>query len=85
MEDEREKNLPKWAQEMIRGMRLRFRSGTESMASELARLRPRVQLLENRLAATEELLTCAAMGGHKTAAEIMEVLRGYSLSLAKDE
>jgi hypothetical protein len=84
MNDPREANLPKWARELIATLRLRLASATEPLTAEVARLRPQVDLLQRKLDAIEELLTCAARGGHKTAAEIIEVLESYDLQLSKD-
>jgi hypothetical protein len=71
MFDEREKNLPKWAQETI----ARYRKDL---------LRPKVELLQVRYAALMELLECAAKGGHLGAKEIVSVLSGYGLEMVKE-
>lgn len=83
--DEREAKLPAWAQATIRDLRSRLASSREDTASEIARLRTENQTLSRKNSAIEELLTCAAKGGHKTSQEIISVLESYSLSLAKDE
>ncbi len=79
--DEREKNLPKWAQELIEKLRSQHRLDTEHMAKELAVLRPRVDLLQRRIGGMEDLLKCAANGGHLTARQIVEVFEEYGLTL----
>lgn len=84
MRDEREAKLPAWAQQMIASLRLRAATATEVGAKEIATLRARNELLERRTSALEELLTCAAKGGHKTAQEIISVLESYSLSVVKE-
>lgn len=83
--DEREKNLPKWAQEHLYNLRLAHRAALESTAKELATLRPQVELLKRSLAGMQELLECAAKGGHLTAAQIVDTLAGYSLTLTKED
>jgi len=83
--DEREAKLPTWAQNTLRDLRARLASAREDSAAEIARLRTDNQLISRKIGALEELLTCAAKGGHKTAAEIISVLESYSLSLSKDE
>lgn len=85
MSDDREKNLPNWAQSLINDLRLRVQIATEQSAKEIARLRPRVDLLERRNESLNELLECAAKGGHITSSEIIEVLAGNSLVLAPNE
>ena len=59
-------------------------ANSEPLISELATIRPQVELLKRRIAATEELLSCAAKGGHMTAQEIINVLESYSLTVTKD-
>lgn len=83
--DEREASLPKWAQELIRSLRLRIQVATEPLVAELARLRPRMELLKARWEAMTELLECAARGGHKTAEEIVRTLESYDLTLTPKE
>lgn len=82
--DEREKTLPKWAQSLIGDLRTRLASEREHLVKELSTLRPKVTLLERQLSALVELLTCAAKGGHREAAEIVRVFESYSLSLSED-
>jgi hypothetical protein len=62
-------------------LRRRLEYATEPLAAEIAKLRPRLELLQRRNEALGELLECAARGGHKDAQEIMEVIRGYDLTL----
>jgi hypothetical protein len=83
--DEREKNLPKWAQDLIAGLRLRIKSACEPIVAELAKLRPIAELSKVRYDAISELLTCAASGGHKTAEQIIEIIRSYDLILGKKD
>ena len=83
--DPRENNLPKWAQEVISSLRLRLEANREPLLTELVRLRPRVELLEARNCALNELLQCAARGGHITAAEIVNIIENYDLTLTKKE
>ncbi len=80
MTDRREAALPKWVKELIDDLRKRVQFATEPMVKELARLRPQVELLKTRNEALTELLECAARGGHKTAQEIMEIIRAYDLT-----
>lgn len=79
--DEREKNLPRWAQEIIINLRKRVEAQAEPLVRELATLRPRVDLLTRRNEALTELLECAALGNHKTAQEIVNIIGQYSLEL----
>jgi len=83
--DEREKNLPRWAQELIRQLRLQVQTVAENSGKELAILRPRVEKLRAENDGLQELLRCAAKGGHITAIEVVNCLAGYGLVLAKDE
>ena len=83
--DQREEKLPAWARQLIDSLRLRVESATEPLVREIARLRPRAELLEARNSALTELLDCAAKGGHKTAKEIMDILMAYELILKKRE
>jgi hypothetical protein len=83
--DEREKSLPKWAQTLIAELRQRVQFGNEALLNEVAKLRPQVEFLKRRNEALTELLDCAAKGNHKTAIEIMEIIRSYSLTLTKEE
>lgn len=83
--DDREKNLPKWAQELIGELRTRPQYAMEAAARELAVLRPQVERLKRQVGALEELLLCAARGGHATAQTIIEVLNGHSLTLTPDD
>lgn len=83
--EEREKNLPRWAQELIADLRKRVSAAVDPLTREIARLRPERDTLKARNEALIELLECAARGGHKTAQDIVNVLAGYSLTLTKDE
>jgi hypothetical protein len=83
--DEREAKLPQWARELIKELRQRVQYATEPLVKEAADLRRQCQLNQAKAEAMTELLDCAARGGHKTATEIMEVLRSYSLTLTPDE
>lgn len=85
MNDEREKSLPKWAQQMIAELRQRINSNEEPLLKELVRLRPKVELLQASNEALHELLRCAAKGGHVSAADIESVLSGYDLQLVKSD
>lgn len=83
--DPREKNLPKWAQDELHRLRLCRDEQTRPLINELARLRPKVELLQAHNDALKELLECAARGGHKTAQEIIKVIETYDLTLTKKE
>lgn len=83
--DPREANLPRWAQEMIKKLRDRLDISRDPLVTEVAKLRPQVELLKTRNEALIELLECAARGQHKTAAEIMEIIRAYNLTLTPNE
>ncbi len=83
--DSREEKLPVWAKQLIADLRRRIEAQGEPLVRELARLRPQVDLLKARNEALTELLECAARGGHKTAEEIMEIIRSYSLTLTPEE
>lgn len=72
--DEREKNLPKWAQELIASLRRRVESGNEPLLREVARLRPLNEKLKSENEAYREFLDCAARGKHMTAQAIVDVL-----------
>ena len=80
-ENERIAKLPLWARQLIAGLRQRVTSGQEQLIAELVKLRPQVDLLKSRNEALTELLDCAARGQHKTAAQIMEIIRAYDLTL----
>lgn len=82
MNEDREKTLPKWAQEIIAELRHRLKTDSEQAIKELNRLRPRVEFLEAKNNGLMELLGCAAKGGHMTAQEICSLLDGYELQLA---
>lgn len=84
MSDERIAKLPTWARELIADLRRRVEYGNEPLLAEVARSRPRIEKLERENGALRELLDCAARGGHKEAAEIVEVIRGYGLELVKE-
>ena len=81
----REESLPKWAQDIIKGLRVGLRMATEPLTKELNALRPKVELLKTRNDALRELLECAAKGGHITSAEILQVIEGYGLCLVPEE
>lgn len=79
--DPRENSLPKWSQQLIADLRNRVKYAVEPMVTELARLRPQVERLKAHNEAMQDLLSCAARGGHKTAQEIIEVIERYDLVL----
>lgn len=81
MIDEREARLPAWCRELLANLRQRIQVSNEPLVKELALLRPKVELLQARNNAMEELLLCAANGGHMTARAIMDVIEGYDLVL----
>lgn len=83
--DEREKNLPKWTQELLANLRWQITTAKEPFVNELAKIRPRCELLQRRNEALQELLECAAKGEHKTAQEIMDIIGQYDLILTKRE
>ena len=83
--DPREKNLPRWAQDLINDLRRCLNVSRDQLVTEIARLRPRVEVLECRNGALTELLECAARGGHKTAAEIVAIVEEFDLELVKKE
>lgn len=83
--DEREVRLPAWAQQLIADLRKKVQYGNEPLMKELAKLRPQVELLMARNGALTELLECAAMGGHKTAQEIVKIIEAYDMTLTKRE
>lgn len=83
--DPREAALPKWAMEKLHYLRTALAQSSEQQRKEIAALRPKVEKLERKNAALEELLTCAAKGGHKTAQEIIAVIESYALTLTPNE
>lgn len=83
--DEREKNIPRWAQELIGNLRTQLRANAEPLVREIAKLRPINEQLKAENEAYRELLDCAARGKHMTAEAIINLLEGYSLILVKDE
>jgi hypothetical protein len=85
MEDDREKNLPKWAQEIINRLRRDLEQRGEILAREVAKLRPLVDLYKARNDALTELLECAARGQHKPSQEIIEILQTYDLTLTRHQ
>jgi hypothetical protein len=82
--DEREKKLPQWAKQLIADLRKLVEHGNGPLLAELHKLRPQVELLKRRNESLIELLDCAATGKHKTAIEIMEIIRNYDLTLTKE-
>lgn len=85
MSDEREAKLPLWARELIANLRFRIQVGNEPLLAEVAKSRPRLELLERKCAGLEELIRCAASGGHLNAEKIVEVLESYSITLTKED
>ena len=83
--DEREANLPKWAQQVIQELRKSIKHLAEGPAREIAKLTRENVLYQRRFEAMTELLECAARGDHKTAQEIVSIIQAYSLELVKDE
>lgn len=83
--DEREKNLPKWAKELIEGLRFRLKVMTEQFEKELSRLGPENKRLVTEKAAILDLLERAAVGGSLTAKAVVDVLAGYELQLVKPQ
>lgn len=82
-QDPREARLPNWAREIINNLRKRLEAATEPMVKELAKLRPQMALLKARNESMQELLECAAKGGHRSAQEIMDIIGQYDLTLTK--
>lgn len=85
MTDDREDKLPAWAKQIIHDLRQRLRTSNEPLVAELAKLRPQVEFLKRRNEALTELLECAALGQHKTAAEIVAILHTYDLTLTPSD
>ncbi len=83
--DPREIKLPMWAQELINTLRARLDISRDPLLTEVAKLRPQVELLKERNGALTELLQCAAKGGHTTSVEIMNIINEFDLVLAKKE
>lgn len=86
--DERENNLPKWAQDLIAALRKKIERDPQEQQEAIKRAqrqRDTNDLIKAESEAYRELLECAARGKHLTAAAIIEVLAGYSLTLTKDE
>jgi hypothetical protein len=83
--DPREEKLPAWARALVTDLRNKVAAGAEPLKTELDRIRPKREELKRRNEALTELLECAALGRHKTAAQIMEILSAYSLKLVKEE
>jgi len=83
--DNREAKLPTWAKELLACLRKQIEQGQEPLVRELNRLRPQMELLRLREAAMTELLDCAAKGGHKSAQEIMDIIRAYNLTLTPED
>lgn len=83
--DPRESKLPAWVQDRFKYLRTVIRRQREDIPKDIAAVRERNTLLERKCGALEELITCAARGGHKTAAEVVNVLESYSLTLTRDE
>ncbi len=81
--DEREAKLPAWARETIANLRAKLEAATDPLVKELSQLRPRMELLKARNEALQELLECAAKGGHRSSQEIMDIIGQYDLTLTK--
>lgn len=76
--DQREQNLPFWAQKLITELRERIATSNQPLIKELAKLRPQVAALTAKNDALRELLGMAALCGHATASEIMAVIDAYA-------
>lgn len=80
--DAREENLPKWAKELIKDLRIRLSSAMEP-AIEARRKQEaaekKVRDLQAVQDALHELLFRAAKSEHKTAQEIISVLESYEI------
>lgn len=87
MVDERENNLPKWAQELINRLRAEGQTRTERLTAEIEKLRPQCKLLTNRLAAMDEIMDYLVRGGHPDAAQIKRIVGGFGMNIvnANDE
>lgn len=83
MNDPREKNLPKWAQDIISDLRKRIEYVREPLVAEIAKMRPQYERYKARYEAMQELIDCAAKGEHKDAQEIITIIENYDLELRK--
>jgi len=81
--DARESKLPQWARAELARLRTQVKAGNEPLLAEVAKSRPRIELLKRQVDAMTELLTAAAKGGSKTAAEIVDVLESYGLTVTE--
>ena len=82
---DRESKLPQWVQSLLADLRSRLEKQNEPLMQELTFLRPKVELLKSKNEAMQELLECAAKGGHTTAVEIVKIIEGYDIQLIKKE
>ncbi len=78
--DIREGKLPAWVQAELKRLRDQLAENRAPLIADNNRLQTRLHVVERKLGALEELLTCAAKGGHATATEIIKVLESYSLT-----
>lgn len=83
MRDDRESNLPKWAQTHIIALRNETQYTVDYLTKEVARLRPQVALLTNRLAAMDEIMEYLIKGGHPDAQKIHDIVGGYGLNIVE--
>ena len=76
--DPREKNLPVWVQQLLRGLRQRLATDSQSREIEIVKLN--LAQLKLRVAAMFELIECAAKGGHLEATEITKIIESYGIT-----
>lgn len=82
--DEREKALPKWAQELITRLRSVIEEKNGPLLRELENLRPKVDLLKRENGALREMLEYAGRGGHPTSSLITQIINSHGLELTKE-
>lgn len=82
MLDDREANLPKWARQSMKDMRVRLETALEPAVEarkKLEECEKRLRKTQDVLNALQELLFSAAKSGHKTSEEIVSVLESYEI------
>lgn len=82
MGDPREANLPKWAQEEIKRLRIQLQTALEPAVEARRKLEAcevRCSKQHDVLSSLQELLFSAAKSGHRTSQEIISVLESYEI------
>lgn len=82
MSDPRESSLPKWAQELIKNLRIQAETALQPAVEARRKLEAceqKCRKLQDVESALHELLFHAAKSGHRTSQEIIGVLESYEI------